>query len=126
SACPVLGCRPLDVARAAEDNARETFGGIPFDFMEPSLVGAEADKSWEMLGEGRSVGVFQLESGGMRDLLTTAHPSNLDDLSALIAAFRPGPMSAGMHTDWAERTGGKKKVSYDNLKIGRASCRGRR
>ena len=111
----ILGLRTLDVARAAEDNARENFGGIPFDFMEPSLVGAEADKSWEMLGEGRSVGVFQLESGGMRDLLTTAHPSNLDDLSALIAAFRPGPMSAGMHTDWAERTGGKKKVSYDNL-----------
>lgn len=111
----ILGLRTLDVARAAEDNARENFGGIPFDFMEPSLVGAEADKSWEMLGEGRSVGVFQLESGGMRDLLTTAHPSNLDDLSALIAAFRPGPMSAGMHIDWAERTGGKKKVSYDNL-----------
>lgn len=111
----ILGLRTLDVARAAEDNARANYGDIPFDFMEPNLGGAEADRAWGMLGEGRSVGVFQLESGGMRDLLTTAHPSNLDDLSALIAAFRPGPMSAGMHTDWAERTGGKKKVSYDNL-----------
>lgn len=111
----ILGLRTLDVARAAEDNVRANFGDVPFDFMEPILDGKEADCAWQMLGEGRSIGVFQLESGGMRDLLTTARPSNLDDLSALIAAFRPGPMSAGMHTDWAERTGGKKSVSYDSM-----------
>src|SRR5699024_2435064 len=57
----------------------------------------------------------QLESEGMRELLTTAHPRSLDDLSAPIAAYRPGPMSAAVHTGGAQRAGGHQDGAYDAL-----------
>lgn len=111
----VLGLRNLDIVKATEQNVIATHGEIDFDLLELRTDGPRAEAAWELLGRGDSTGVFQLESGGMRDLLTTAHPHTLDDLAALIAAYRPGPMSAGMHTEWAERTGGKAPVSYDSL-----------
>lgn len=111
----VLGLRNLDIVKATEQNVIATQGEIDFDLLELPTDGPRAEAAWELLGRGDSTGVFQLESGGMRDLLTTAHPRTLDDLAALIAAYRPGPMSAGMHTEWAERTGGKAPVSYDSL-----------
>lgn len=111
----VLGLRNLDIVKATERNVIATQGEIDFDLLELRTDGPRAEAAWELLGRGDSTGVFQLESGGMRDLLTTAHPRTLDDLAALIAAYRPGPMSAGMHTEWAERTGGKAPVSYDSL-----------
>ncbi len=49
-------------------------------------------KTYEMLAQGDSIGVFQFEGGGMRDLLRQAQPSNFEDLVALVALFRPGPM----------------------------------
>src|SRR5699024_2595218 len=88
---------------------------VDFDLTTLRLVGPRAEATWELLGHGDSTGVFQLESEGMRELLTTARPRTLDDLAALIAAYRPGPMSAGMHTDWAQRAGGHEPVSYDSL-----------
>ncbi|MGP9843329.1 DNA polymerase III subunit alpha [Brachybacterium sp. 107] len=111
----VLGLRNLDIVKATEQNVLATHGEIDFDLLELRTDGPRAQAAWELLGRGDSTGVFQLESAGMRDLLTTARPRTLDDLAALIAAYRPGPMSAGMHTEWAERTGGKAPVSYDSL-----------
>uniref|UniRef100_UPI00404AC402 hypothetical protein n=1 Tax=Brachybacterium sp. GPGPB12 TaxID=3023517 RepID=UPI00404AC402 len=111
----VLGLRTLDIVKAAQNNVLAEDGEIDFDLMDLRLDGSRADATWDLLGRGDSTGVFQLESGGMRDLLTTARPRSLDDLSALIAAYRPGPMSAGMHTEWAERAGGHTSVAYDSL-----------
>nr|WP_245354815.1 DNA polymerase III subunit alpha [Brachybacterium sacelli] len=111
----VLGLRNLDIAKAAQTNAIAEHGEIDFDLTDLRLDGPRADATWDLLGRGDSTGIFQLESGGMRELLTTAHPHSLDDLSALIAAYRPGPMSAGMHTEWAERAGGQAPVSYGSL-----------
>lgn len=111
----VLGLRTLDIIKATEQNVLATEGEIDFDLLQLRTTGPRADAAWELLGRGDSTGVFQLESGGMRDLLTTARPRTLDDLAALIAAYRPGPMSAGMHTEWAERTGGKASVTYESL-----------
>lgn len=111
----VLGLRTLDIVKAAQNNVLAEDGEIDFDLMDLRLDGSRADATWDLLGRGDSTGVFQLESGGMRDLLTTARPRSLDDLSALIAAYRPGPMSAGMHTEWAERAGGHTGVAYDSL-----------
>lgn len=111
----ILGLRTLDVVKATSKNAEIEHDDFRFDIMAMETASERAERTWEMLGDGESTGVFQLESEGMRDLLTTARPTNLDDLSALIAAYRPGPMSAGMHTEWAERTGGNHTVSYDAL-----------
>src|SRR5699024_1131947 len=112
----VLGLRNLDIAHAAHANALAEHGyEVDFDLTTLRLDGPPAEATWELLGRGDSTGVFQLESEGMRELLTTARPRTLDDLAALIAAYRPGPMSAGMHTDWAQRAGGHAPVSYDSL-----------
>src|SRR5699024_10494665 len=107
----VLGLRNLDIAHAAHANALAEHGDeVDFDLPTLRLDGPRAEATWELLGRGDSTGVFQLESEGMRELLTTARPRTLDDLAALIAAYRPGPMSAGMHTDWAQRAGGHAPV----------------
>ncbi|MDN5688240.1 MAG: DNA polymerase III subunit alpha [Brachybacterium sp.] len=114
----VLGLRNLDIAHAAHRNALAELDGdegIDFDLTRPQLDGPRAEATWQLLARGDSTGIFQLESEGMRELLTTAHPRSLDDLSALIAAYRPGPMSAGMHTEWAQRAGGHQSVAYDSL-----------
>ena len=111
----VLGLRNLDIAQAAHTNATAEHGQIDFDMDQPRLEGPCAEATWELLSRGDSTGIFQLESEGMRELLTTARPRSLDDLSALIAAYRPGPMSAGMHTEWAQRAGGHQDVAYDAL-----------
>ncbi|UQN30534.1 DNA polymerase III subunit alpha [Brachybacterium kimchii] len=111
----VLGLRTLDIVKATQRNVIAEQGDIEFDLDQLRTEGPRGDNTWDLLGRGDSTGVFQLESEGMRELLTTAHPRSLDDLSALIAAYRPGPMSAGMHTEWALRAGGKAPVSYSAL-----------
>jgi DNA polymerase-3 subunit alpha len=70
-------------------------------------------KTYKLFGEGATYGVFQFESSGMRELLRKGKPSCLDDLSALNALYRPGPLKSGMVDDWVERKQGKREVKYD-------------
>ena len=58
------------------------------------------------------MGVFQLESGGMRDLLKKMKPSEFEDLIAILALYRPGPMGSGMLDDFIKRKRGEQKISY--------------
>ena len=60
--------------------------------VDPISLPLDDDKTYAMLGRGDSIGVFQFESSGMRDLLRQAEPSTFEDLIALVALFRPGPM----------------------------------
>src|SRR5699024_7193201 len=102
----VLGLRNLDIAHAAHDNALAEHGDeVEFDLTTLRLDGPHAEATWQLLGRGDSTGVFQLESQGMREPPPTARTRTHDDLAALIAAYRPGPMSAGMHTDRAQSAG---------------------
>jgi DNA polymerase-3 subunit alpha len=50
------------------------------------------ERTYELLKRAETVGVFQLESGGMRDLIRKAEPGNIEDIIALVALYRPGPM----------------------------------
>ena len=68
--------------------------------------------TFDLLGTGDTIGVFQLESPPMRQLLRAMAPSSFDDVGALIALYRPGPMSANMHYDYADRKNGRKPVEY--------------
>lgn len=68
--------------------------------------------TFELLQAGDGLGVFQVESSGMRDLLTKLRPSTLEDLVALVALFRPGPLGAGMVDDFIDRKHGRKQVEY--------------
>ncbi|MDR3195510.1 MAG: DNA polymerase III subunit alpha [Endomicrobium sp.] len=72
------------------------------------------EKSYRLLAEARTMGVFQLESKGMRELLKKLKPSNIDDVVALIALYRPGPMGSGMLDDFVNRKHGKTPIIYDH------------
>lgn len=67
---------------------------------------------FSLLSEARTFGVFQLESSGMRDLMRRLKPERLEDVIALVALYRPGPMV--MIDDFINRKNGKVKISYDH------------
>src|SRR5436305_2743565 len=70
-------------------------------------------KTYEVFGKGFTSGVFQFESDGMRDILRRYQPSRLEDLTALNALYRPGPIQGGMVDDFIERKWGRRAVQYD-------------
>jgi len=69
--------------------------------------------TYEMFARGDTTGIFQFESHGMRDILRRYQPTRLEDLTALNALYRPGPIQGGMIDDFIARKHGKKKVTYD-------------
>ena len=69
-------------------------------------------KTYELLQAGDSIGVFQLEGGPMRALMRSLAPDSFEDVAALVALYRPGPMAANMHNDYADRKNGRKPVEY--------------
>ena len=103
-----LGLRNLSVIERALDLVAKTEGerpdidGIPLD--DPA--------TFAMLQRGDSIGVFQLEGGPMRSLMRSLAPTGFDDVAALVALYRPGPMAANMHRDYADRKNGRQAVSY--------------
>jgi DNA polymerase-3 subunit alpha len=68
--------------------------------------------TYRLLSAGDTTGVFQLESSGMKDLLVRLKPESFDDVIALVALYRPGPMESGMIDDYVARKHGRKKVEY--------------
>lgn len=69
-------------------------------------------KTFELLRNAQTIGVFQLEGGPMRSLIRSLQPTRFEDVAALVALYRPGPMAANMHTDYADRKNGRKPVTY--------------
>ncbi len=67
-------------------------------------------KAYELLARGDTLGVFQLDGGPMRALLRSMRPDNFEDISAVLALYRPGPMGANAHNDYADRKTGRKPV----------------
>ena len=72
------------------------------------------EKTYKLLEKAETMGVFQLESKGMRDLIRKLKPSSIDDIIALIALYRPGPMGSGMLDDFVNRKHGRTKIVYDH------------
>jgi DNA polymerase-3 subunit alpha len=69
-------------------------------------------ETYRLLSRGETVGVFQLESGGMKELLKRLKPEGIEDLIAILALYRPGPLGSGMIEDFIERKHGRVKVTY--------------
>lgn len=105
-----LGLRTLTVLCRAEKFVQER--GHP-DFKIDS-VPLEDKKTFKLLAEAKTTGVFQLESSGMKDLLRKLKPSSLEDIIALISLYRPGPMGSGMVNDFVARSHARSKVKYDH------------
>ncbi|MFW5855204.1 MAG: DNA polymerase III subunit alpha, partial [Thermodesulfobacteriota bacterium] len=72
----------------------------------------EDEATFRLLSAGDTTGVFQLESSGMKDLLVRLKPARFDDVTALVALYRPGPLDSGMVDDFVERKHGRQKVEY--------------
>ena len=66
--------------------------------------------TYALLARGETLGVFQLDGGPMRSLLRSMQPDNFEDISAVLALYRPGPMGANAHNDYADRKNGRKPV----------------
>ncbi len=69
--------------------------------------------TYKLFGRGETTAIFQFESHGMRDILRRCQPSRIEDLTALNALYRPGPIQGGMIDDFIDRKQGKKKITYD-------------
>ena len=103
-----LGLRNLDVISDALDLVERTTG----EQLDIDHVSLEDEATFRLLQEGDTIGVFQLESPPMRALLRAMRPTGFDDVSAVLALYRPGPMSVNMHYDYADRKNGRKPVEY--------------
>ena len=81
------------------------------DRIDHTRIPLDDKATYELLSRGDTLGVFQLDSDGMRSLLKTLKPSNFNDISALIALYRPGPMDMDSHTNYAKRKNGLQKIT---------------
>ncbi|WP_372680314.1 DNA polymerase III subunit alpha [Desulfosarcina sp.] len=103
-----LGLRNLTVidhalkSITAQGKTAPDLSDLPFD----------DEKTFALLQAGDTTGVFQLESSGMKNLLVRLHPESFDDLTALVALYRPGPLDSGMVDDFVDRKHGRKQVVY--------------
>lgn len=103
-----LGLRNLDVITDCVKLIRRT-REVEIDI---DAVDLEDGPTFEMLRRGETVGVFQLESPPVRALIRSLAPTSLDDIAALVALYRPGPMAHNMHNDYADRKNGRKRVAH--------------
>ena len=101
-----LGLRNLSVLDDCLLNIQRN-QGITVNLEELTLVDP---KTFELLGKGETLGVFQLDGGPMRALLRQMSPDSFEDISAVIALYRPGPMGVNAHTDYADRKNHRKPV----------------
>ena len=107
-----LGLRTLSVIDDTIGNLRRA--GVELDIDHVPL---DDEPTYAMLREGDTTGVFQLEGGGMRSLIRSLAPDRFEDLMALNALYRPGPLNAGMHVEYAERKHGRRPVSFPHADV---------
>ncbi|QDG66551.1 MULTISPECIES: DNA polymerase III subunit alpha [Micrococcaceae] len=101
-----LGLRNLTIISDALENIKLN-RGLDLDLDSLAL---DDVASYELLARGDTLGVFQLDGGPMRSLLKLMKPDNFEDISAVLALYRPGPMGANAHTDYALRKNGIQEV----------------
>ncbi|WP_164200836.1 DNA polymerase III subunit alpha [[Micrococcus luteus] ATCC 49442] len=101
-----LGLRNLTIISDALENIKLNRG---HDLDLDSLA-LDDVPSYELMARGDTLGVFQLDGGPMRALLKLMKPDNFEDISAVLALYRPGPMGANAHTDYALRKNGIQEV----------------
>ncbi|CAG8998482.1 MAG: DNA polymerase III subunit alpha [Candidatus Celerinatantimonas neptuna] len=107
-----LGLRTLTIIQWAVDMANEKSskrGQKPIDI---AAIPLDDQKSFEILKAFKTTAVFQLESRGMKDLIKRLQPDCFEDMIALVALFRPGPLQSGMVDNFIERKHGREEVSY--------------
>lgn len=111
-----LGLRTLtiiDWAVKMVNKRRALVNEKPIDI---SLIDLDDKATFDMLKTAETTAVFQLESRGMKDLIKRLQPDNIEDMTALVALFRPGPLQSGMVDDFINRKHGRAQVAYPDAK----------
>ncbi len=110
-----LGLRTLTVINWALEaiNAKRVKAGLPP--IDISTIELNDKKSFDMLQRAETTAVFQLESRGMRDLIKRLKPDCFEDMIALVALFRPGPLQSGMVDNFIDRKQGREALSYPDI-----------
>jgi len=103
-----LGLKTLDVI----DNAIKLIKRRYDKDIHWHLIDENDKKVYDVIQTGETVGMFQIESSGMQDLNKRLKPSNFEDLIAVLALYRPGPMESGMLDDFIERKHGRQAITY--------------
>ena len=102
-----LGLRNLTIIDDAVQNI-EANRGVKLDLEH---LGLDDKAAYDLLSHGDTLGVFQLDGGPLRSLLRLMKPDNFEDISAVIALYRPGPMGANSHTNYALRKNGQQEIT---------------
>lgn len=108
-----LGLRTLTVIIETIKIVERTQGKM----IDITNIALDDSKTFQLLCNAQTIGVFQLESAGMRDLLRKLEPSRFEDLIALLALYRPGPIGSGMLDDFIQRKHGRTPIRYDHPKL---------
>jgi len=103
-----LGLRTLTIIDWAIDNIRKQTG----EEIDIAAIPLDDKASFELLKACQTTAVFQLESRGMKDLIKRLQPDTFEDIIALVALFRPGPLESGMVDDFINRKHGRARVEY--------------
>ena len=103
-----LGLRNLDVITDTVEMIEHSHGVV----LDVDDLPLDDQPTYELLQRGDSIGVFQLEGGPMRALMRSLAPTEFEDVAALVALYRPGPMAANMHNDYADRKNARKAIEY--------------
>jgi len=108
-----LGLKTLTVIQKALELIEENHG-VRIDMEKVPL---DDSKTYELLAQGDADGIFQLESAGMRDLLKQLRPETFEEIIALVALYRPGPLKSGMDKDFIKRKHGRSKIRYPHAAL---------
>jgi len=103
-----LGLRNLTIIEKCVKLIRET-AGVDLDI---TTIPIDDKKTYRLLQKGDTKGVFQLEKGGMQSLLKRIAPTAFEDIIAIVALYRPGPLKSGMAEDFVERKRNADKIAY--------------
>ena len=102
-----LGLRNLTVLGDALENVKKNRG----ETIDLEALDTDNQAVYELLSRGDTLGVFQLDSGGMQELLKRMKPTGFNDIVASLALYRPGPMGVNAHWDYADRKNGRKPIT---------------
>lgn len=103
-----LGLKTLTLIHDCLDLIRQARGEAP----DLQSLGLDDPQSYGLVGSGNTTGIFQLESTGIREMSVRIKPNCFEDLVAILALYRPGPLDSGMAEEYIKRKSGKEETSY--------------
>jgi DNA polymerase III subunit alpha len=108
-----LGLRNLTTIQHTVDLInKQHHQNFDINAIAPDAEGIENQKTYEILAKGELEGIFQLESSGMKQIVRDLKPSNIDDISSILALYRPGPLDAGLIPKFINRKHGREIMDY--------------